>query len=278
MEGWPLETRRALVQAGEEFSVRRQCQLLGLDRSGLYHEPLPESQENQKFMRLLDKEYTRHPVYGVRRMTLFMRELGHPVNPKRVRRLLRLMGLEAIFPKPRLSIPDPVAGKYPYLLRGLAVERPNQVWCADITYIPLTEGWAYLVVIMDWFSRYVLAWEVSNTLESAFCVSALERALAGGSAPEIHNTDQGSQFTSADWIGTLEKAGARISLYGRGRAFDNIFIERLWRTVKYEHVYLHEFATVEQLRRSLRGFFEEYNYRRWHQGLANRRPAEVYGK
>ena len=273
-----LERRRGLVQAGLECSIRRQCELLGLDRSGLYHTPLPESAENQKLMRLLDREYTRHPVYGVRRMTLFLSELGYGVNAKRVRRLLRLMGLEAIFPKPRLSIPDPVAGKYPYLLRGLQVERPDQVWCADITYIGLEEGWAYLVAIMDWFSRYVLAWEVSNTLESAFCVSALERALRSGSVPQIHNTDQGSQFTSAEWIGTLEKAGARISLDGRGRAFDNIFIERLWRTVKHEHVYLHEFASVEQLRRSLKRYFEEYNFRRWHQGLANRKPAEVYGK
>jgi putative transposase len=252
--------------------------LLGLDRSGLYHEPLPESAENQKLMRMLDKEYTRHPVYGVRRMNLFLRQEGYIVNAKRVRRLLRLMGLEAIFPKPRLSIPDPIAGKYPYLLRGLAIDRPDQVWCADITYIGLQEGWAYLVAIMDWHSRYVLAWEVSNTLESAFCVSALERALRGGRVPEINNTDQGSQFTSAEWIRTLERAGARISLDGRGRAFDNIFIERLWRTVKYEHVYLQEFANVEQLRQSLRRYFEEYNFRRWHQGIDNRMPAEVYAK
>lgn len=267
-----------MVGPGQVFSIRRQCELLGLDRSGLYREPMPESVENQEIMRLLDKEYTRHPIYGVRRMTLCLRELGYAANAKRVRRLLRLMGLEAVFPKPRLSIPDRVAGKYPYLLRGLKVERPDQVWCADITYIGLEEGWAYLVAIMDWFSRYVLAWEVSNTLESAFCVSALERALSRRRRPEIHNTDQGSQFTSAEWIGTLERAGARISLDGRGRAFDNIFIERLWRTVKHEHVYLREFWSVEQLRQSLREFFQEYNFRRWHQGLANRRPAEVYGK
>lgn len=267
-----------MVEPSPDFSIRGQCRLLGLDRSGLYHEPLAENAENQKLMRLLDKEYTRHPVYGVRRMTLFLREAGYAANAKRVRRLLRLMGLEAVFPKPRLSIPDPVAGKYPYLLRGLEIARPDQVWCADITYIALEEGWAYLVAIMDWFSRCVLAWEVSNTLESAFCVSALERALRGGRTPEIHNSDQGSQFTSAEWIGTLEQAGVRVSLDGRGRAFDNIFIERLWRTVKHEHVYLHEFATLEQLRQSLREFFHEYNFRRWHQGLANRRPAEVYGK
>ena len=271
-----LETRRELVQAEESFSLRAQCRLLGLDRSGLYYDPVAEGLRNQKFMRLLDKEYTRHPFYGVRRMTLFLRQRRYRVNEKRVRRLLRLMGLEAVFPKPRLSMPDPVAGKYPYLLRGLKVERPDQVWCADITYIGLESGWAYLVAIMDWFSRYVLAWEVSNTLESGFCVSALERALRGRRRPEIHNTDQGSQFTSREWIGTLERAAARISLDGRGRAFDNIFIERLWRTVKHEHVYLHEFASVSQLRTSLGEYFEEYNCKRWHQGLANRVPAEVY--
>jgi putative transposase len=266
-----------LVERQDEncFSMRRQCELLGLERSGLYYQPVEESRENQKFMRLLDREYTSHPFYGVRRMTLFLRKLGHGVNGKRVRRLLRLMGLEAIYCKPRLSLPDPVAGKYPYLLRRVKVERPDQVWCADITYIGLEDGWTYLVAVMDWFSRYVLAWELSNTLESGFCVNALEQALAGGRKPEIHNTDQGSQFTSADWIGTLEKAGARISLDGRGRAFDNIFIERLWRTVKYEHVYLQEFWSVAQLRKSLEAYFEEYNFKRWHQGLDNRAPAEV---
>jgi putative transposase len=264
--------------SGVDLSIRQQCLLLGLDRSGLYYEPVPESEENHRIMRLMDREYTRHPAFGVRRMNLFLRDKGHAVNEKRVRRLLRLMGLEAVYPKPRLSIPDPVAGKYPYLLRGMKVERPDQVWCADITYIGLEHGWAYLVAVMDWFSRYVLAWEVSNTLESGFCVSALEKALAGGRKPEIHNTDQGSQFTSAEWIGRLEGRGIKISLDGRGRAFDNIFIERLWRTVKYEHVYLHEYADISALRKSLGIFFKEYNFERWHQGLANRKPAEVYRK
>jgi putative transposase len=277
LEALPVEARRNLVAPGD-LSVRQQCQLLGLDRSGLYYQPVGESQENQRLMRLLDKEYTRHPVYGVRRMTEFLRRQGEGVNAKRVRRLLRLMGLEAIYPKPRLSVPDPVAGRYPYLLRGLAVERPDQVWCADITYIGLSQGWAYLVVVMDWFSRYVLGWEVSNTLESGFCVQALDKALRRGRKPQIHNTDQGSQFTSAEWIGKLEQMGARISLDGRGRAFDNIFIERLWRTVKYEHVYLHEFGSVRELRSSLGSYLEEYNEERFHQGLANRVPAEVYGR
>lgn len=273
-----LEVRRGLVGAGAGLSQRRQCALLGLDRSGLFYEPAGEGVENERLMRLLDREYTVHPFYGVRRMALFLRDAGHRVNPKRVRRLLRLMDLEAIYPKPRLSIPDPVAGRYPYLLRGLKVERPDQVWCADITYIPLARGWAYLVAVMDWASRFVLAWEVSNTLESAFCVSALERALGAGRRPEIHNTDQGSQFTSAPWLGVLERAGVRVSLDGRGRAFDNIFIERLWRTVKYEHVYLREFADLRQLRASLKVYFVEYDFDRKHQGLANRTPAAVYGK
>ena len=226
------------------FSVRRQCQLLGLHRSGLYYEPGPESAENLWLMRLLDRRYTRHPEEGVRRMTLHLRGLGHAVNAKRVRRLLRQMGLEAFYPKPRLSIPNGAAGRYPYLLKGLAITRPDQVWCADITYVGLPEGFAYLVAIMDWFSRYVIAWELSNSLESAFCVAALERALAMRRQPEIHNTDQGSQFTSAEWLGVLEGRGIRVSLDGRGRAFDNIFIERLWRTVKWEHVFLREHRTL----------------------------------
>lgn len=258
------------------LSVRRQCQLLGLDRSGLYYEPVPASAENVLLMNLLDRRYTRHPEEGVRRMTLHLRGLGHGVNAKRVRRLLRQMGLEAFYPKPRLSIPDPVAGRYPYLLKGLPITRPDQVWCADITYVGLPEGFAYLVAIMDWFSRYVIAWELSNSLESAFCVATLERALATGRRPEIHNTDQGSQFTSADWLGLLERRGIRVSLDGRGRAFDNIFIERLWRTVKWEYVFLWEHRTLAELRAGLAKFFEHYNHHRWHFALENQPPAAVY--
>lgn len=247
-----------------------------MDRSGLYYEPAPERPENLSLMRLLDERYTEHPEEGVRRMTLHLRRLGHAVNLKRVRRLLRLMGLEAFFPKPRLSIPDPVAGRYPYLLRGLEITRPDEVWCEDITYIGLPGGFAYLVVIMDWFSRYVIAWELSNTLESAFCVAALERALATGRRPEINNTDQGSQFTSAEWIGVLERHGVRVSLDGRGRAFDNIFIERLWRTVKWEHVYLREHRSIGELRAGLSGYFGHYNDHRYHSALDHQPPAAVY--
>ena len=258
------------------LSARRQCQLLGLDRSGLYYEPVPESAENLALMSLLDRRYTDHPEEGVRRICLHLRDLGIAANPKRVRRLLRQMGLEAFYPKPRLSIADPAAGRYPYLLKGLETKRPDQVWCADITYIGLPEGFGYLVAIMDWFSRYVIAWEVSNTMESGFCVSALERALATGRTPHIHNTDQGSQFTSAPWLGMLESRGIRVSLDGRGRAFDNIFIERLWRTVKWEHVFLREHRNLEELRAGLAAFFDYYNFKRWHSSLENQPPAAVY--
>jgi len=258
------------------FSIRQQCGLLGLHRSGLYYEPVPESGENLLLMKLLDQQYTRHPEQGVRRMTLHLRQRGYEVNPKRVRRLLRQMGLEAFYPKPRLSIPDPVAGRYPYLLKGLEISQPDQVWCADITYIGLPEGFAYLVAIMDWFSRYVIAWELSNSMESTFCVSALERALATGRQPEMHNTDQGSQFTSAEWLRVLEGRGIRVSLDGRGRAFDNIFIERLWRTVKWEHVFLYEHRTLQELRGGLGNYFWYYNHERWHSALENQPPAAVY--
>ena len=265
-----------MIAEHPRLSRREQCALLGLHRSGLYYEPVPESAENLLLMNLLDRQYTQHPEQGVRRMTLHLRELGHSVNPKRVRRLLRQMGLEAFYPKPRLSIPNPAAGRYPYLLKSLKITQPDQVWCADITYIGLPGGFAYLVAIMDWFSRYVLAWEVSNSMESAFCVSALERALSRQRRPEIHNTDQGSQFTSAEWLKLLEDRGIKVSLDGRGRAFDNIFIERLWRTVKWEYVFLREHHSIDNLRAGLGNFFDYYNHRRWHSALANQPPAAVY--
>lgn len=265
-----------MIAEHPRLSLRQQCGLLGLHRSGLYYEPVPESAENLALMSLLDRRYTEHPEEGVRRMCLYLRDTGFAVNPKRVRRLLRQMGLEAFYPKPRLSIADPAAGRYPYLLKGLEITRPDQVWRADITYIGLPEGFGYLVAIMDWFSRYVIAWEVSNTIESGFCVSALERALAAGRAPQIHNTDQGSQFTSAPWLGLLESRGIRVSLDGRGRAFDNIFIERLWRTVKWEHVFLREHRNIEELRAGLAAFFDYYNFKRWHSSLENQPPAAVY--
>ncbi len=226
-------------------------------------------------MRLLDEQYTKAPYYGIRRMTAWLRGGGHEVNRKRVGRLLRLMGLEAIYPKPRLSLAGPGHKIYPYLLRGLKIERPNQVWGTDITYIRLRQGFVYLVAIMDWFSRFVLAWEISVTMETSFCLSALSWALRLGK-PEIFNSDQGSQFTSSDYTGRLIEAGIRISMDGRGRVFDNIFVERLWRTVKYENVYLNDYDGAPALMEGLARYFAFYNRERLHQSLGYRTPETVH--
>jgi putative transposase len=258
-----------------DLSMRRQCALLGIARSGLYYEPVGPNQEDLELMRLLDEQYTRTPFYGVRKMTRWLYSLGYGADVKRVRRLLRLMGLEAIYPKPRLSFNGAEHRKFPYLLYGLDIRRPNQVWCADITYLRLRHGFGYLVVIMDWFSRYVLSWEVSNTLEADFCVSALDAALRVAQ-PEISNTDQGSQFTSEDFIGKLEKAEVRISMDGKGRFLDNIFVERLWRTVKYEDIFIHDYETLSDARVGLRRYFPFYNDERFHEALAYQTPAQVY--
>lgn len=258
-----------------KLSVRRQCELLGIARSGLYYEPRPESPENLHLMRLLDEQYTRTPFYGVRKMTRWLQGLGYGVDVKRVRRLLRLMGLEAIHAKPNLSAGGPEHRKFPYLLRGLDIRRPNQVWAADITYLRLRHGFAYLVAIMDWFSRYVLSWDVSNTMEANFCAAALDEALRRGS-PEISNTDQGSQFTSEDYLGRLERAGVRISMDGKGRFLDNIMVERLWRTVKYEDIFLHEYETLSDARAGLSRYFPFYNEERFHEALGYLTPAQVY--
>jgi len=259
----------------EQISLVRQCALLGLVRSSYYYEPAGESAENLKLMRWLDEQYTKTPYYGVLRMTAWLNRQGHTVNCKRVRRLLRLMGLEAVYPKPKLSQPAVGHTVYPYLLRHLAIERPNQVWSCDITYLPLRHGFLYLVAVIDWFSRYVLAWEVSNTLDTHFCLQALEQALRGGQ-PEIFNTDQGVQFTSQAFTGRLLTAGVRISMDGRGRALDNIFVERLWRSVKYEEVYLKDYESVPTAVAGLRQYFEFYNQQRLHQALDYRTPVEVH--
>ena len=258
-----------------QLSVRRQCALLGISRSSFYYEPVEPSSEDLEFMRLLDEQYTRTPFYGARKMTWWLRSQGYGVDVKRVRRLLRLMGLEAIYPKPRLSFNGVEHRKFPYLLHGLDIRRPNQVWCADITYLRLKHGFGYLVAIMDWFSRYVLSWEVSNTLEADFCVSALDEALRLA-RPEISNTDQGSQFTSDDFIEMLEKAKVRISMDGQGRFLDNIFVERLWRTVKYEDIFIHDYETLSDARAGLRRYFSFYNDERFHETLEYRTPAQVY--
>jgi putative transposase len=260
-----------------QLSITRQCQLLGLARATWYYQPRDESERNLRLLNLLDEQYTRTPFYGVPRMTAWLATQGERVNEKRVRRLLRLLGLTAMYPKPRLS--QAVAGHriYPYLLRNVAITRVNQVWSTDITYIRLSAGFVYLVAIMDWFSRYVLSWEVSVTLESSFCLAALDWALCRA-RPEIFNSDQGSQFTSTEFTGRLLAQGILISMDGRGRALDNIFVERLWRTVKYEDVYLKEYQSVTSTVRGLGAYFEFYNGTRLHQSLGYKTPAEVYRK
>lgn len=258
------------------LSVERQCMLLGLARSTYYYASVRDEAEDLALMRLLDEEYTRHPFYGVRRMTQWLQTQGWPVGLKRVRRLLRVMGLEAIYPKPRLSGPAPGHRIYPYLLRNLCVVGPNQVWSTDITYIRMARGFAYLMAIMDWFSRYVLAWRLSITLETDFCVEALDEALGRYGAPEIFNSDQGSQFTSEAFTERLLARGVRISMDGRGRAFDNIFIERLWRTVKYEEVYLRDYQSVPDARDSLEAYFTFYNGERPHQALSYTTPWQCH--
>jgi putative transposase len=259
-----------------DLSIARQCELADLARSSYYYRAAGEAEENLRLMRLLDEQYMRTPYYGIRRMTAWLRVSGHEVNHKRVARLLRRMGLEAIYPKPRLSQGGPEHRIYPYLLHGLAIRRPNQVWGTDITYIRLRHGFVFLVAIMDWFSRYVLAWELSVTMDTSFCLSALDLALRQAK-PEIFNSDQGSQFTSEDFTSMLMNAGIRISMDGRGRVFDNIFVERLWRTVKYEEVYLKDYESVAFAVASLGAYFRFYNHERLHQALGYRTPVSIYG-
>ena len=253
--------------------VSRQCALLYVARSSVYYTPCTqESPENLALMRLIDRQYLKRPYYGVPRMTWWLNEQGHAVNHKRVARLMSVMGLQATLPGPHTSVPRAEHTKYPYLLRGMEICAPREVWCADITYIPMRRGFMYLVAVMDWFSRYVIAWDVSNTMESGFCVSALKSALRTAT-PSIFNTDQGSQFTSEEFTGTLAQKNVRISMDGRGRALDNVFIERLWRSVKYEDVYLRDYADGHALRAGLAKYFRFYNHERPHSALENRTPA-----
>ena len=255
--------------------MRRQCELLGVNRSGLYYEPAGESEENLQLMRLLDEQYTRTPFYGSRRMREWLRTEGYEVNRKRVSRLMAVMGIEAVYPKPKLSRPGEGPRIYPYLLRGTAVERVNQVWSTDITYIRMARGFLYLVAVMDWFSRYVLSWSLSLTMEVDFCVEALQRALRRG-RPEIFNSDQGAQFTSGRFTSELEAKEIAISMDGRGRCMDNIFVERLWRSLKQEEVYLKDYVSVAEARAGIDGYFRFYNRERLHQSLEYRTPAAVY--
>jgi len=271
------QMRQLIDTAHAGISIQQQCHLLGLARSSYYYHPKPPSDLNVLLMNLIDKQYTRTPFYGVPRMTAWLRRQGHGVNHKRIERLMGLMGLEAIRPQPRTSRPSRDHQVYPYLLQGVSIDRPNQVWAADITYLGLEHGFLYLVAIMDWFSRYVLSWELSNTLEQDFCLTALDQALHI-SKPEIFNSDQGSQFTSREFTTCLQSQGIAISMDGRGRLFDNIFVERLWRTVKYEDVYLKHYQSPSEARSGLRDYFQFYNTERLHSSLGYQTPEEVYFK
>jgi len=287
-----MEKRKLIEPNHPEISISRQCELVGLSRSGYYYHScfqdsltskvlngnlvqIIDTQENLLLMELIDRQYMKTPFYGSRRMTTVLQQMGYLVNRKRVQRLMRQMGIQAIYPKPKLSKSDKSHKIYPYLLRNISIDRENQVWSADITYIPLRDGFMYLVAIIDWFSRYVLSWRLSNTLDNAFCLEALESALEIN-IPDIYNTDQGIQFTSVAHTSRLKKAGVQISMDGRGRAFDNIFIERLWRSLKYENIYLYDYQSVPELMAGLETYFHFYGHERPHQSLDNKTPAMVY--
>jgi len=269
--------RRALVDRSDRtVSVRRQCALLGVARSGVYRPPKPANENDLALMRRIDELFTAWPFLGSRRMAQMLGTDGQPLNRKRMQRLMRTMGIAALGPKRRTTKPAPGHRIFPYLLRNLVIDRPNQVWAADITYVPIGRGFLYLVAVMDWASRAVLAWRLSNTMDVSFCVGALEEALARFGKPDIFNTDQGSQFTSAAFTGTLVQAGVRISMDGRGRWLDNVFIERLWRSLKYEDIYLKGYADGREAKAGIGAWFAFYNARRPHQALRNRTPIEVW--
>ena len=260
------------------LSVVRQCELVSISRSGFYYQPVGETDLNLALMRLIDAQFLETPWYGSRQMASHLRREGYQVGRKRIRRLMAKMGLVPIYQRPRTTVPHPEHRIYPYLLRDMAITRPNQVWCADITYIPMRRGFLYLVAVMDWATRKVLSWRVSNTMDVEFCTAALEEALARFGRPEIFNTDQGSQFTAPRFTSVLHAAGVKISMDGRGRWMDNVFIERLWRSLKYECVYLHAFETGSELRAGLSRWIGYYNARRPHSTLAGRTPDEAYGQ
>ena len=265
-----------MIERGHRLSVVRQCALLGLPRSTFYYPPMATSADALEIMRRLDALHLAYPWMGSRSLRDQLNRAGIPISRDRVRRLMRMMGIHALYRRPRTTIPEPGHTIYPYLLRDRVIDCPNQVWCADVTYIPMARGFVYLVAVMDWHSRKVLAWRLSNTMEAAFCVEALEEALARFGTPEIFNTDQGSQFTSAAFTGVLKAAGVRISMDGKGRWMDNVFIERLWRTIKYEEVYLRAYDTVAEARTGIDRYIEFYNGTRTHQALGKLTPDEVY--
>jgi putative transposase len=271
-----VAAKRALIEPKHpSISIHRQCDLIGLNRSSWYYQAAQETPENERLMQLIDQQFTKTPFYGVRRMTAWLRLQGNAVNPKRVRRLMRKMGLVAIYPKPNLSRPGDNPRRFPYLLKDYAITAPNQVWSTDITYIPLSQGFIYLVAIMDWFSRYVLAWQISNTMDVQFCLDTLENALTIGQ-PKIFNSDQGAQFTSNVFTQRLERSGIEISHDGKGRAYDNIFVERLWRSVKYEEVYIKSYTSVPEAIASLDKYFHFYNQERLHQSLNYVPPSVIH--
>lgn len=273
-----MSQRQAMINPkSTTLSVREQCKILNISRSGYYHSPATESALNLELMQLIDAEYTKKPYYGSPRLTEYLKKSGYSINIKRIKRLMRVMGIEAIYQKPRLSVANIAHKKYPYLLKGLTIDRPNLVWCSDITYIPMTGGFMYLVAIMDWYSRFVLSWELSNTMDSDFCVYALKQAL-DKHTPLYSNTDQGSQFTSLDYVSELEKRGVKISMDGKGRCIDNIMIERLWRSLKYEDIYIHRYETVQELYDGLTTYFKVYNHERLHQSLNYKTPAQVFSE
>lgn len=273
----PVAQRRTLIEKVQEPSIRRQCDLLDISRTAYYYEPCPETEENLELMRRLDELHLENPVYGSRRLTVMLGREGRVVNRKRVSRLLRLMGIAAIYPRRSLSQPGEGHEIFLYLLRGVEINGPNQVWCSDITYIPMQHGFMYLVAVMDWWSRYVLSWGLSNTMEAELCIRAWEQALAeAGQAPLISNTDQGSQFTSPGFIDAVQSAGVEVSMDGRGRWIDNRFIERLWRSVKHEDVYLNNYDDGLSADRGLRLFFQRYNTSRPHQSLDDATPVDWY--
>jgi putative transposase len=265
-----------MVDRTEPLPVTRQCELLDLPRSTFYHMPKPVSEEELELMKLIDRCHLKHPYYGSRRIRDWLADEGYRVNRKRVQRLMHTMGLVALYPKRNLSLPAQARKVYPYLLKDLVIDRPNQVWATDITYIPMARGFVYLVAIMDWYSRRVLSWRVSNTLDTSFCVDALNEAIETYGAPEIFNTDQGSQFTSEDFTGALKDHDIRISMDGKGRWVDNVFVERLWRSVKYEEVYLRAYDSISDACASLGRYFAFYNSKRRHQSLDRRTPDSVY--
>jgi putative transposase len=268
--------RRSLLEPDHAtISLRRQCDLLGLPRSTAYYAPIPESVENLALMRQIDAVYLDDPSYGSRSITAVLANSGWGVNRKRVQRLMRLMGIAGITPKRNLSKPHPGHRVFAYLLRNVAITHPDQVWSTDITYVPLRGGFVYLTAVMDWYSRYVLSWKLSNRLEGTFCLEALDEALGRGQ-PEVFNTDQGTQFTSEAFVTRLLSRSVAVSMDGRGRALDNVFIERLWKSVKYQEIYLRDYATVADVEEGLRLYFEKYNHERPHQSLDNLTPAKVY--